>query len=175
MLNGQQALAISRKYTDQSIEGISGVLAGKNCTIESQTHENGRNTVVFKWTADNGDIRHTTLVILDGTPIYEWQSGDHYDYSDLCIYASCLYRCITPNDDIEFDSTKWNEIGSPDGNYDIVQNSTLLPPIFTSADRKMYYSIEDEIFWLWDGTAWIPQQPKSFTTQQVNKIKAMFN
>lgn len=171
----KKVYAASKKYTDHSIEGIAGVLAGKNCTIESCTKANGRTTIVFKWTADNGDVRRTTMTVLDGTPIYEWQSGDDYKYGDLVIYASCFYRCITPNHDDEFDATKWNEIGSPDGNYDIVQNSTLLPPIFTSADRKMYYSIEDEIFWLWDGTAWIPQQPKSFTTQQVNKIKAMFN
>ena len=27
---------LSKKYTDNSIKGTSGVLAGKNCTIESK-------------------------------------------------------------------------------------------------------------------------------------------
>lgn len=163
--------AKSSKYTDQSIEGIVGVLAGKNCTIKSQTHQNGRNTIVFGWTADNGDERETTMIVLDGTPIYVWTSGDHYEYGDLVIYASCFYRCITPNDDIVFDDTKWNEIGSPDGNYDIVQNSELLPAIFTAADRKMYFSIEDGLFYLWNGYEWVLQEPKSLTTEQLQNLK----
>jgi len=57
-----------------------------------------------------------------------------------------------------FDDTKWNEIGSPDGNYDIVATEEDLPPRFTSADRKMYYCIADGIFYLWDGTQWVPQR-----------------
>lgn len=156
----KKILAVAKQYTDESIEGITGTLAGKNCIIESCTKANGRTTVIFKWTADNGDVKRTTMIVQDGTPIYEWTSGDHYEYGDLCIYASCFYRCITPNDDIIFDATKWNEIGSPDGNYDIVQNGELLPTIFTAADRKMYYSIEDGLFYLWNGLQWVLQRPK---------------
>lgn len=156
----KKILAVAKQYTDESIEGITGTLAGKNCIIESCTKANGRTTVIFKWTADNGDVKRTTMIVQDGTPIYEWTSGDHYEYGDLCIYASCFYRCITPNDDIIFDATKWNEIGSPDGNYDIVQNNELLPTIFTAADRKMYYSIEDGLFCLWNGLQWVLQRPK---------------
>ena len=156
----KKILAVAKQYTDESIEGITGTLAGKNCIIESCTKANGRTTVIFKWTADNGDVKRTTMIVQDGTPIYEWTSGDHYEYGDLCIYASCFYQCITPNDDIAFDATKWNEIGSPDGNYDIVQNGELLPTIFTAADRKMYYSIEDGLFYLWNGLQWVLQHPK---------------
>lgn len=174
-LTGQQAFILANNYTNQSIEGIAGTLAGKNCTIESQTKENGVNTVVFKWTADNGDIRRTTITILDGTPIYEWQSGDSYEIGNLCLYSDVLYKCIEANEDDVFDPTKWIVIGGADGDYNIVANSEALPDTFTVTDRKMYYSIADEVFWLWDGSDWIAQQPKSFTIQQVNRIKAIFN
>lgn len=115
------------------------------------------NTIVFKWTADNGDVKRTTIEIEDGTPIYVWESGNTYHYGDLVIYASEFYRCITENSDTEFDGTKWNEIGSPDGNYDIVQTTDLLPARFTSADRKIYYVIADNNFYLWNGSEWVVQ------------------
>lgn len=160
ILSGEEALSISRGYTDDSIAGTAGVIAGKNCTIKSIVKRNGRNTITFEWTANDGTTRESVMIVEDGTPIYVWHSGDSYEYGDLVIYASCFYRCITPNDDIEFDNTKWNEIGSPDGNYDIVQNSELLPAIFTAADRKIYFSIEDELFYLWNGEEWVLQKPK---------------
>ena len=63
--------ALSKKYTDQSIEGISGVLSGKNCTIESANKVGDTTTVTFKWTADNGDVRTTTITVVDGeTPAF---------------------------------------------------------------------------------------------------------
>ena len=110
------------------------------------------------------------MTVYDGTPIYVWESGNHYQYGDLAIYASCFYRCIAENSDTDFDSTKWNEIGSSDGNYDIVQSSDLLPTRFTSADRKMYYSIADGAFWLWNGAEWQMQQPKSITIAEIDDL-----
>lgn len=162
--------ALLRKYTDDSIRGITGALAGKNCTIESNTKEDGLTTIVFKWTADDGSVRRTTIQIEDGTPIYVWTPGDHYEYGDLVIYTSSFYRCITENSDMVFDDTKWNEIGSPDGNYDIVQSANLLPTRFTSADRKMYYVINDRCFYLWNGVEWQEQAPKSITIEQIDAL-----
>lgn len=159
-MNGTQAYVISKKYTDETAIQFGG-LKGASCTIKSITHQNGRNIVIFEWKNDQGATRESEMIVYDGTPIYVWESGDHYNYGDLAIYESCFYRCIAANDDVEFDATKWNEIGSPDGNYDIVQNSSMLPPIFTAADRKMYYSIEDENFWLWNGSAWSEQEKLS--------------
>ena len=164
--------AKSKRYTDESILGISGVLAGKNCTIESAIKDNGLTTVIFKWTADDGTEKRTQIEVEDGTPIYVWEAGNSYEYGDLAIYSACFYRCITPNSDLVFDETKWNAIGTPDGSYDIVADSTLLPTRFTAADRKMYYSIADEFFWLWDGTEWVEQQPKSISKE---KIDALFD
>lgn len=163
---------LSRKYCDNSIKGISGVLAGKNCTIESATKQDGLTTVIFKWTADDGTVRRTSIQVEDGTPIYTWTSGNHYEYGDLVIYSSMFYRCITANSDVVFDETKWNELGSPDGNYDIVQSVNLLPVRFTSADRKMYYVINERCFYLWNGTEWVSQEPKTITSTQ---IKALFH
>ena len=173
-MNATEAYAKSKRYTDQSIEGISGVLAGKNCTIKSCVKQDGRTTIVFEWVADNGDTRTTEIHVDDGTPIYVWESGNHYNYGDLAIYESAFYRCIVENSDVTFDDTKWNEIGSPDGNYDIVQNKDLLPARFTAADRKMYYSIEDGLFWLWDGSKWVLQDTTaSLTEEQLNSLLDM--
>lgn len=159
-MNATQSYVLSKKYTDETAIQFGG-LKGAACTIKSIVHQNGQNIVTFEWKNNAGDTRESQMIVNDGTPIYVWESGNHYEYGDLVIYESCFYRCITPNDDVEFDDTKWNEIGSPDGNYDIVQNSSLLPPIFTSADRKMYYSIEDENFWLWNGIEWAEQKKLS--------------
>ena len=147
--------SLLKKYTDNSIRGITGALAGKNCTIESVSKQDGLTTVTFKWTADDGTVRRTQIEVEDGTPIYTWTSGNHYEYGDLVIYASMFYRCITDNSDVEFDDTKWNELGSPDGNYDIVQDVEDLPVRFTAADRKLYYVISESDFYLWNGHAWI--------------------
>ena len=57
---------LAKKYTDKSIEGISGVLAGKNCKIASSTKTDGVTTIVFEWTADNGDTRTTQIQVADG-------------------------------------------------------------------------------------------------------------
>jgi len=163
--------ALSKKYTDETAMQFGG-LKGAPCKVKSVEKRNGVNIVTFEWKNDAGEVRESQLVVNDGTPIYVWESGNLYKYGDLVIYASCFYRCIAENSDTVFDDRKWNEIGSPDGNYDIVENSTMLPPIFTSADRKMYYAIEEGIFYLWDGYYWVPQNnlvqyPKMPTPKRV--------
>ena len=57
---------LSKRYVDNSILGISGVLSGKNCTIESATHTGNSTIITFKWTADNGTVRRTNITVLDG-------------------------------------------------------------------------------------------------------------
>ena len=145
---------LSRKYCDNSIIGL-GAIRGANCTISDIVHQDGINTVTFKWTGTDGTEKTRDMVVYDGTPIYVWESGNTYHYGDLAIYESQFYRCIVENNDATFDSTKWNEIGSPDGNYDIVQSVNLLPARFTAADRKLYYVIDENCFYLWNGTAWV--------------------
>lgn len=91
-----------------------------------------------------------------GTPIYPWTAGTAYAVGDLAIYSNCFFLCIVANSDLTFDDTKWIGIGSSDGNYDIVTSVEDLPEgIFTEADRKIYYVIEEEKFYEWNGLAWI--------------------
>lgn len=63
--------ALSKKYTDDSVSGISGTLAGKNCTIQSIVYDstNSKNTVTFKWTADDGTAKTDTMEVFDGKEI----------------------------------------------------------------------------------------------------------
>lgn len=151
-----ETLALAKTYTDETAIQFGG-LKGAPCTIKSIVKQDGQNIVTFEWKNDAGDTRESILYVDDGTPIYTWEAGNHYNYGDLVIYASCFYRCIFENSDSVFDDTKWNELGSPDGNYDIVETKDLLPPRFTPADRKMYYCIADSAFYLWDGTKWVFQ------------------
>lgn len=168
-MNAKQAYILSKNYTNKTVIGL-GAIKGSNCVIKSIVHENGRNIITFEWVANDGvTIETATCVVLDGTPIYTWTPGNQYEYGDLAIYESCFYRCITPNHDLVFDNTKFNEIGSPDGNYDIVNSKEDLPPIFTPADRKMYYSIADTAFWLWDGYKWELQE-RSITNDEIDEL-----
>lgn len=163
--------ALSRKYTDESLKGV-GALKGSPCEIKSVVHRDGQNIITFSWKTIDDEERIQEVIVEDGTPIYVWTPGNTYKYGDLVIYESAFYRCIIENNDVIFDDTKWNEIGSPDGNYDIVQNATFLPNRFTAADRKMYYSIADKFFWLWDGTSWVQQIPEipSITMEQIDAL-----
>lgn len=145
---------LSRKYTDMSIVGL-GSIRGANCTVKDIVHQDGVNTVTFEWVGTDGTTKTREMSVYDGTPIYVWESGNTYHYGDLAIYESQFYRCIIENSDATFDNTKWNEIGSPDGNYDIVQSKDLLPARFTAADRKLYFVIDECIFYLWDGYQWV--------------------
>ena len=59
-------LALSKKYVDESILGVNGVLAGKNCTIERIEPIDNGHRVVFAWTADTGEKRTDTLELYNG-------------------------------------------------------------------------------------------------------------
>lgn len=149
--------ALSKKYTNETAAQFGG-LKGASCTIDSIVKQHGQNIVTFKWENNEGETKYSEMTVDDGTPIYVWTAGTHYEYGDLAIYESAFYRCTTPNSDLVFDDTKWAEIGSPDGNYDIVQSASHLPPRFTAADRKMYYVIDEWCFYLWNGEKWLKQQ-----------------
>lgn len=169
-MNGNQAYILSKSYTNKSILGISGALAGKNCTIKSSEHKDGVTTIVFQWVADTGETRETQIEVYDGTPIYDYTPGETYHYGDLVIYEAAFYKCIT--DTVAgptLDPTKFIEIGSPDGNYDLVESASDLPPRFTSADRKMYYVIDEAVFYLWNGTEWEVQE-EAITNDEIDAM-----
>lgn len=72
-------IVLSKKYTDESIKGITGALAGKNCIIKSATKADGVTTVVFAWTADDGTEKTTTIQVNDGA---KGEIGDKGDKGD---------------------------------------------------------------------------------------------
>lgn len=161
---------LSKKYTDDTVIGL-GALKGANATIKNVVHEHGINTVTFEWTATDGTIKTTEMKVYDGTPIYAWTSGESYDVGDLAIYSANLYQCIVANSDISFNSNKWQSIGGSggDSNYGIVETVSLLPNIFTINDRKMYYVIDESIFYLWNGLIW-EQQEKSISNEEIDAL-----
>ena len=57
---------LSRSYTDGSIKGITGVLKGKNCTIQSIEATDTGNVITFKWTADDGTVRTQRMTVNNG-------------------------------------------------------------------------------------------------------------
>ena len=153
-MNSLEAYALSRSYTTKTVIGL-GALKGSPCRIKETEHKDGRTKIVFEWTANDGTTRETTIYVYDGTPIYVWDGdGTTYKYGDLVIYASAFYRCIYENSDTTFDESHWQEIGSSDGNYDIVPDETFLPTRFTPADKKMFYAYEEDVFYFWNGYNW---------------------
>lgn len=74
-LSAEEALAVSKKYTDSSIEGTAGVLAGKNCTIQSITDITGGHRITFAWTPDSGDPRTDYMDVMDGTDGQDGNDG----------------------------------------------------------------------------------------------------
>lgn len=74
-LSPEDVLAISRKYTDTSIEG-SGALKGKNCTIQSITEITGGHRITFAWYNDEEVIQTDTLDVMDGTAGPKGDTGE---------------------------------------------------------------------------------------------------
>lgn len=155
-LDAKKIYGAATTYTDEALKEV-GALRGKPCTIKETEHKDGRTKIVFEWTANDGTTRETTIYVYDGTPIYVWESGNTYKYGDLVIYESSFYRCIVENNALTFNDNFYEEINSTDGNYDIVQNRSLLPTRFTSADKKMFYAYEDDCFYFWNGYNWSPR------------------
>lgn len=168
-MNATQAYVLSKKYTDETAIQFGG-LKGAPCKVKSVVKQHGQNIITLEWKNDAGDTRETQFTVDDGTPIYTWEPNYPYEYGDLAIYASCFYRCIYPNADSSFTESHWNAIGTPDGNYDLVETAEELPVRFTTADRKMYYVIEEGIFYLWDGTEWVPQNPAVISNDDIDAL-----
>ena len=72
----EEAYVLSKSFTNNSIKGITGALAGKNCTIKSTTKADGVTTVVFAWTADDGTEKTTTIQVNDGAKGEIGDKGD---------------------------------------------------------------------------------------------------
>lgn len=165
----KKAYILSKKYTNETAIQFGG-LKGANCKIKSVVKQNGQNIVTFEWKNDDGDTRESQLIVDDGTPIYDYTPGKTYYYGDLVIYEAAFYKCITEHvAGPTIDTTKFLEIGSPDGNYDMVETAADLPPRFTLSDRKMFYVIDENAFYLWNGLEWELQE-RSITNDEIDAL-----
>lgn len=174
-MNSTQAYALSKTYVDDSIRGIVGVLAGKNCTIKSTDKVDGVTTIVFQWTADDGKVKTSQIQVkdgVDGTPIYTYTAGTTYHVGDLVIYDNQWYRCISEHvAPATFDPSKFEGIGSAEGSYGLAATEADLPSGFGADDKKVYFVIEDGTFWLWNGIEWEQQSPSlPLTNEQLNTL-----
>lgn len=170
-MNALQSYALSKRYTDDTVIGL-GAIKGSNATIESIVHQDGQNIVTFRWVSiDGSTIEHSQMVVLDGSPIYEYIPGTTYHYGDLVIYQSMFYRCINEHvAPADFNPNMWDPIGNPDGAYGLVETFDDLPDRLTAADRKIYFVIDENQFWLWDGSSWNPLCPDTITNDEIDAL-----
>lgn len=78
---------MAKRYTDRSIEGTSGVLAGKNCQIASieQIKEEGRTgrLITFSWYKDGEtEARTDSIIVWDGEKGDKGDTGDKGEPGD---------------------------------------------------------------------------------------------
>ena len=64
-------LAKAKRLIDSSIAGIDGVLAGKNCKIQSVEDITNGHRLTFSWNDDEGVARTSTVDVMDGNSIEE--------------------------------------------------------------------------------------------------------
>ena len=63
-----EALALSRKYTEETVEG-AGAVKGKNCVIKSIEPVTGGHKVTFAWYLDDGTYETESMIVEDGAGI----------------------------------------------------------------------------------------------------------
>ena len=63
-----QTLAMSKKYTNESLIGV-GALKGSPCTIKNIEKEDRISKVTFEWTAADDTKRTSEMLVADGTTI----------------------------------------------------------------------------------------------------------
>ena len=75
-MNGAVSYILSKIYTDNSLKGISGTLAGKNCTISKTEEVEGGTNVTFTWTADDGTKKNTNIFVKNGEKGKDGEQGE---------------------------------------------------------------------------------------------------
>lgn len=100
----EEAYALSKSFTNNSIKGIAGTLAGKNCTIKSATKADGVTTVVFAWTADDGTEKTTTIQVNDGAKGEIGDKGDIGIGIDNVIINANSHLIVTLSDGSTIDA-----------------------------------------------------------------------
>ena len=139
-MTGLQAYILSKKYTEQSLDGV-GALKGAPCTIKSTTETDEGTIVVFEWTDNNGITQETTILVKngadgkDGNGIVKVEKINTVDLVDT-------YR-MTFDDGSTFDYEVVNGGGSGSGKIDIIKvNGVELPVV----DKAVDIEIPDYIY-----------------------------
>lgn len=89
----------------------------------------------------------------------------------FCMDTSSTYMYDKNTDIWHYIRTGGGGGGGDNEDYSIVQDASALPSDLTMDDRKMYYVIDDGLFYLWNGTEWQPQSAKvtaSYTSLNEN-------
>lgn len=87
-------LAAARKYTDGSIAGYTGILAGKNCKIQSITPTaNNSNIITFAWTKDDGTQKTTDLEVMNGVGITNITLDPTTDHLKITLSDGTIKDC----------------------------------------------------------------------------------
>lgn len=74
-MKAEEAYALSRKYTEDTIEG-AGAVAGKPCQIQSITDITGGHRVTFLWLDNEGASHTSAMDVMDGAKGDKGDSGD---------------------------------------------------------------------------------------------------
>ena len=74
-LTAEEVLALSKKYTDNSIAG-GGAIKGKNCIVSDISPITGGNRVTFQWTLDNGTVQTGTMDVMNGEQGEQGETGE---------------------------------------------------------------------------------------------------
>ena len=77
-MNEITAYALSKKYTNKSIEGL-GSIKGADCRVESVDPIPGGNKITLSWMGTNGTLQTKSFDVLDGYSIIG-VSIDKYDH-----------------------------------------------------------------------------------------------
>ena len=64
-MNGLTAYALSKKYTEQSLDGV-GALKGAPCTIKSTAETDEGTIIVFEWIGTSGTTETKSIIIKNG-------------------------------------------------------------------------------------------------------------
>jgi len=97
-ITGEEALAASMQYTDESMQG-AGAVAGKPCQIQSITDITGGHRVTFLW-VDNAGTSHTsTMDVKDGV-----DGTDGVSITGVAIDTSNNHLMVTLSTGTELDA-----------------------------------------------------------------------
>lgn len=99
-MNGNQAYALSKKYTDDAIIGI-GVIQGASCQIDSiiPSVDGKYTTITFLWIGSDGTEKTDSMIVYNGT-----DGKDGRGISDVNIDSSM-------NLIVEFDDGTTSNVG----------------------------------------------------------------